>query len=159
MSSPATPPDMPCGFIPGFGLHYGWGAGCCVLRESHPGPGEFILPGTFIHKFHGGNTTSSLPVFAKCRANGQVRLDTEEHGGRSAGSTPQRARPTCCLFRGTILGRALLSAQGCASRMQTIRRPGPIFRRQRPRQSDSTNCDNEHKANFYICESLVPAHG
>ena len=31
-----------------------------MLRESHPGPGEFILPGAFIHKFHGSNTTKKL---------------------------------------------------------------------------------------------------
>ncbi len=49
MSQPATPLDMPCGFMPGFGLNYGWGAGCCVLKKSHPGPGESILPGTFGH--------------------------------------------------------------------------------------------------------------
>jgi CubicO group peptidase (beta-lactamase class C family) len=49
MSTPATPEGMECGFMPGFGLNYGWGAACCVLRAPHAGPGEFLLPGSFGH--------------------------------------------------------------------------------------------------------------
>ncbi|HHY84674.1 MAG TPA: beta-lactamase family protein [Verrucomicrobia bacterium] len=48
LSTPQTG-DLPTGFIQGYGTHYGWGIGTCVLRAPHPGVAEVLSSGTYGH--------------------------------------------------------------------------------------------------------------